>query len=157
MDARNDLLGLFRHPVRRRLTYDHKDQLDFYGNNEDSESFRKRYRFRKNTIENLSRYLEDDIGPKVPTNNAFTVSQRLCMALRFYATGTFQMELGDGEGASQSSMCRHISMVSKVLAQKSNHLIKFSTDPGIMKLVSTGFYAGAGSEYFYALLIKPCM
>ena len=36
------------------------------------------------------------------TNHAFTTEQRICIALKFYATGSFQHEIGDGEGASQS-------------------------------------------------------
>ena len=35
-----------------------------------------------------------------------STEQGLHVALRFYATGTFQAEIGDGEGVSQSSMHR---------------------------------------------------
>ena len=59
--------------------------------------------------------------------------QRLCCALRFFATGTYQAEVGDSEGVSQSTMHRIIARVFSVLSQKANDIITFSVDPSIMK------------------------
>ena len=76
-----------------KIKYVHKDQLDFYGatsQNESSEHFRLRYRFKEKTVKALAELLHDEIGPKSKTNNAFTAEQRLCMTLRFLATGSFQ-------------------------------------------------------------------
>ena len=42
------------------------------------------------------------------TNNAFTAEQRLCMTLRFLATGSFQKIIGDSEGGCQATMHNHI-------------------------------------------------
>ena len=90
--------------------------------------------------------LGEEFSPKSGTNHAFTTKQRLCIALRYYATGTFQREIGDAEGASQSSIHRIIKKVSKVLASHINDVVQFSTDPDVFRAVSEGFYAFKGSE-----------
>ena len=90
--------------------------------------------------------LGDEIEPLARTNNAFTAYQKMCIALRFYATGTHQIEVGDGEGASQSSVCRIVKQVSKALAGHANDLIAFSLDEDILETVSTGFYGFKASE-----------
>ena len=106
------VLGLFRDPQKRKGSYAHKDQLDFYsnldeGNDEgdaNSEHFRKRYMFRPKTVEALLLLLGKEIEPLARINNAFTAKQKLCIALRFYATGTHQLEVGDG-GRSFTGIC----------------------------------------------------
>ena len=58
----------------------------------------------------------------------------------------FQWNGGDGEGASQSSVCRIVKQVSKALASHANDLISFSLDDDILETVSTGFYGFKGSK-----------
>ena len=92
------VLGIFRDPKKRKGSYEHKDQLEFYSNLDEgrsndvgdanSEHFRKRYHFRPKTVEVLALLLGKEIEPVAYTNNAFTSKQKLCIALRFYATGT---------------------------------------------------------------------
>ena len=111
-----------------------------------SEHFRERYRFQPKTVEALCLLLGGRLKPLASTNNAFTPMQKLCIALRFYATGTHQIEVGDGEGASQALVSRIVNEVSEALAEQADQLIVFSLDPDIMKTVSTGFYGFSGSE-----------
>lgn len=80
------------------------------------------------------------------TNHAFTIEQRICIALKFYATGSFQHEIGDGEGASQSSLSRIVARVSRVLASHADDIIKFSVDQTILDRVASGFYGFSGSK-----------
>ena len=88
----------------------------------------------------------DEFAPKSKANNAFSVEQRLCIALCYYATGTFQRQIGDSEGASLASLHQIIKQVSKVLASHCKDIISFSTDPAVFKVVSDGFYGFKGSE-----------
>ena len=125
--ALDNLLGVYRRPIRKRLGFVHKNQLEFYGHEDPEQSceqFRKRYRFHEQSVKALSNMLADEIGPKSLANNAVTTEQRLCCALRFYAMGTYQEEVGDGEGVSQSTMHRIIASVSDVLAAKANDVIQ---------------------------------
>ena len=86
-----NVLGIEREPHRHLASYKHKDQMDFYGRRgEECSDYTKRYRFKKKTIETLALLLEDDIGPLGMQNNAFDAEQCLNIALRFYATGSFQ-------------------------------------------------------------------
>ena len=141
-----DLLGYERHPKRRKADYSHKKQLEFYGLGDSEEEFRIRYHFQKDTVRVLCELLGDEIGPKSGVNHAFTTEQRLCIALCYFATGTFQRQVGDAEGASQSSTQRIVRKVSKVLASHAPDVIQFSTDPEIFRSISEGFYAFRGSE-----------
>ena len=71
------------------------------------------------------------------------------LALSFYAVGSFQWSIGGGKGASQSTMCRVISRVSKILARHVDN-IRFCADDEILYQVSEGFFASAG-EYFFCM------
>ena len=166
-----DILPMFRHPKRRKGSYNHKDQVEFYSvdKNESessgesevemeddvdldlcgpSEHFRKRYRFQPKTVETLCLLLGGRLKPLASTNHAFTAMQKLCIALRFYATGTHQIGVGDGEGASQASVSRIVNQVSEALADQADQLIVFSLDPDVMKTVATGFYGFSGSKLY---------
>ena len=154
-------VGLYRNPKRRRGSYEHKNQIEFYKNrrtendylsddsdddDEGSAKFRKRYRFREKTVEALCLLLGKEIEPQTTTNNAFSAMQKLCIALRFYATGTHQMEVGDGEGASQSSVCRIVKQVTMALSSHASDLIAFHIDQDILNNIQKGFYGFSGSE-----------
>ena len=150
------VLGLFREPKKRKGTYDHKDQVEFYKNLVDSECeeeqdtgmsehFRKCYRFQPKTVEALCLLLGKELEPECTTNNAFTPMQKLCIALHFYATGTHQIEVGDGEGASQASVSRIVKEVTSVLSNHMNDLVEFTVDPDVLDTVSKGFYGFNGS------------
>ena len=69
-----------------------------------SEHFRKRYHFCEKTVKALCLLLGNEIKPLATTNHAFTEMQKLCIALGFYATGSHQIAVRDGEGASQASV-----------------------------------------------------
>ena len=148
------VLGLFRDPKKRKGSYAHKDQLDFYsnldeGNDEgdaNSEHFRKRYRFQPQTVKALCLLIGHRLEPKARTNNAFTPMQKLCITLQFLATGTHQMEVGDGEGASQSSVSRIVREVCGILAEQAEQLVLFSLDPDILQTIAKGFYGFSGSK-----------
>ena len=116
------VLSIFRESNSRKGSYEHKEQVGFYQNvnrDEDgskrpdigsqetdseevfgSEQFRERYRFCEKTVHALCLLLGNKIKPLATTNNAFSEMQKLCIALRFYATGSHQIAVGDGEGVS---------------------------------------------------------
>ena len=146
MNYYDDLLGLSRQPKRKKADYTHKKQLEFYGIDGSDDEFRIRYRFRKDTVRLLCELLGDEFAPKSNANHAFSTEQRLCIALRYYATGTFQRQVGDSEGVSQASLHQIVKNVSRVLASHCKDIISFSTDPAVFKVVSDGFYGFKGSE-----------
>ena len=101
------------------------------------------------TVEALCLLLGNRLEPKAYTNKAFTPMQKLCITLRFLATGTHQMEVGDGEGASQASVSRIVRQVCAALPDKADDLVVFSLDPDILATVAKGFYGFSGSKLCY--------
>lgn len=140
----NNVLG-FQIERNRRDEYKHKDQYEEYSNQD--EQFYRRYRFKKETVKLLAELLRPEIEPKSRTNNAFTTEQRVCLALRFYASGTFQQQVGDGEGASQSTMCRVVEKVSTALASHADTLINFPVDEEMFPEISQRFYGFKGRKF----------
>ena len=70
----------------------------------------------------------------------------MCIVLRYFASGTFQRQVGDNEGASQYSMHRIVPKVAEALANHADAVVQFCTDPEILKEISDGFYVFSGSE-----------
>ena len=127
----------------------HKDQLDFYGaasENESSDHFRLCYWFKEKTVKALAELLRDEIWPRSKTNNAFSAEQRLCMTLRFLATGSFQKIVGDSEGGCQATMHNHIIRVVKAMSRHADQFIRFSLDEEVLENTETGFYGFSGSK-----------
>ena len=144
------IVPIFRTVNKMKGGYEHRDQIEFYsykdGHAQASPQFRKHNRYTEKSVKALVALLGNELVPKAATNNAFTPTQRLCIALRFYATGTHQAEVGDGEGASQASVSRIVRHVTEVLSQHADDLIKFSLDQEILEDVSKGFYGFKASE-----------
>ena len=88
-------LDILEHPpILKRINHQHKKQLSYYGYedlDDSCEQFRSWYRFRENTVRWLTEKLDSYLGPISMCNDALKADQRICCALRFYATGGFQM------------------------------------------------------------------
>ena len=81
------IVPIFRQNKRRKGSYQHKNQLDFYsyedGEQEASPQFRKRYRYTEKSVRAIVALLGNELVPKATTNHAFTPTQRLCIPLDF--------------------------------------------------------------------------
>ncbi|XP_050517180.1 putative nuclease HARBI1 [Diabrotica virgifera virgifera] len=108
--------------VPRRYIRDMQNPLQFYSDNE----FRKRYRFRKQTvIEIMLPVIYDEMVKINRRGLPFPPILCLLVALRFYATGNFQIVTGDLRGFSQPTVSRCIFKISRLLAQLLPTYIKF--------------------------------
>jgi hypothetical protein len=92
------------------------------------DAFFKRFRFTRDGFQYLLDFLGDDL-PEADDNRGrpFTPSTQLLVALRYYATGSFQIVHGDLQGVSQPSACRIVRRISKVIARKRAEVIRFPT------------------------------
>ena len=127
-----------------KTTGSHKDQMNFYGRRDDECSdFAKQCRFKKKTVQTLAMLLEEEIGLIGLQNNTFDTEKHLNIALRFYASGSFEGALGDVEGASQPSCSCFLTLVSKALSDQCDVMVRFCIDKTIMQNVSQGFYVSA--------------
>lgn len=87
--------------------------------------FLKRYRFTKVATEELIRTLQHQLERATARSHAVPVHLQVTAALQFYATGTFQMTVGDTIHLSQPTMSRIIRNVSVAIAVHSRQYIKY--------------------------------
>ncbi len=73
-------------------------------------------------------------------NRAITPSQKLLVALRFYATGNFLITAGELIGVSEPSACRIIQEVSYAIAMLRPEFIQMPQTNEDRQLASQNFY-----------------
>lgn len=96
---------------RQRKRNQRKELEDF-----DDVDFQCRYRLTKNTVSELLPLIEHQIQPNSHLNQALSPLEQLLVALRFYATGTHQLVVGDLIKVSQPTVSRVLHKVSKAIA-----------------------------------------
>ena len=104
-----------------RICRDRTNPFEAFNN----EEFKQRFRFNKQTFQLLLQLLSSDLEHCSAKNNFIPPVLQLAVALRFYATGNFQMTDGDLIGLSQPSVCRIVARVSISIASKKQHFIQF--------------------------------
>ena len=111
----------------------------------DQEGVRRRYRLYPNVIAWLATILAFPTGTK---NGALTPTQRVLVALRFLATGTFYLSVGDCWPllVSPSTTCRVVWQFVDALwgAQQQYKFISFPKDLPSLQSIKQGFYDIAG-------------
>lgn len=112
-NAVNDFLQRKRkYTVRQRI-----DPFTYY----DEDEFKRRYRMSKHLVEMLYNLIDGPIilEPMLVREN-FTIPgiTKLLIALRYFATGSFNETIADLFGVSRSSACDIVSEVSYIIAMK---------------------------------------
>ena len=126
---------------RQRLFIDRMNPLEILRSEDD---VRARYRFYICTIYSILRLVFDDI--RRPTRRSMSLPPLLvlCTALRFYASGSLYLVLGDCLLISPASLCRCVNIVSKALVKRSAEFIKWPSVQGLEELKNR-FYDIAGT------------
>ncbi|GFQ89647.1 uncharacterized protein TNCT_508051 [Trichonephila clavata] len=83
----------------------------------DEDDFRRRYRFYKGTIETLVELLRTKLVSATGRNHALTAAEKVLAAVRFFAFGNRQINVGDLHSISQPSTSRAITDVARALAE----------------------------------------
>ncbi|GBN98130.1 Putative nuclease HARBI1, partial [Araneus ventricosus] len=118
----------------------------------DNVSFRSRYRLNKDTAESLIQMLDDTLSAPSEKNYALSSTEKVLIALRYYATGSFQLVLGDLAKVSQSSASRAINDVSKALASLRPNYIRLPQTGLELRQVSQEFYRNSGFPAVYGAI-----
>ena len=84
----------------------------------DDEDFRLRFRLTKDSVSDLVKVLDKDLQHQTRRGLPLTPMQQVLIALRFYATGTFQRVIGDLFGVSVIAACTIIHKVSRAFAKQ---------------------------------------
>lgn len=123
---------------RERTFRDRSDPLAF----NDSYLY-ERYRFSRDGIAYICRLLNPYIANNTRRNRALTVPQTVCIALRFFASGTFLYTVGDAENISKASVCRSVRTVYLSLKRLLNVFVTFPGHKAI-RTIKHAFYGIAG-------------
>lgn len=91
----------------------------------DDVDFKKRFRMNKNSFNVLLAMVKDDLTVSDKRNNPVSAKDQLLIALRFFATGSFQVVSGDLIGFSQPTISRIVIRVATLLAAKRPKFIAF--------------------------------
>ena len=87
--------------------------------------------------------IHEDLQPAMPGRlYDLTLTHKTLLALRFYATGSFQQVLADLHGMSIASACRVIHQVSRAIARRKGNFITFPTKENFAT-VKNAFYESA--------------
>lgn len=118
----------------------------------DDYEFVCRYRLQKDTVKKLVDKIGSKLSAPSSRNYAMTPLEQILIALRFYATGTFQIIVGDLTNLSQSSCCRAINRVSSCIAQLSSEFIKLPSTELERRKISCDFYHLSGFPCIYGAI-----
>ncbi|KAM6965924.1 putative nuclease HARBI1 [Tautogolabrus adspersus] len=103
----------------------------------------ERYRFSSEGMIYLCKLLEPYVASGTQRSRALTVPQTVCIALRFFASGSFMYAVGDAENMSKNTVCNAIHKVAGALTQLLDSFVVF---PGHLptQSIKEGFYEIAG-------------
>ncbi|GBP01898.1 Putative nuclease HARBI1 [Eumeta japonica] len=107
------------------------------------EEFQKRYRFDKNTVIFINEIISPDLAPVSNRKCTLSVLEQLFITLRFYATGTFQIVVGDDINVHKTTVSRVVFKVSKEIAKLARNYIAMPTSRELRE-VKAHFYSLAG-------------
>ena len=110
---------------RQRVLRDRLHPLDMY----DDFDLYSRFRFPRAEIETITDLLAADLQHDSDRNGALSPSLQVCLALRYFATGSFQNLVGDSIQVHKSTVCRAIRKVALSLCKRLNEYVKFPTQP----------------------------
>ena len=108
---------------RERVFRDRTHPLEEY----DDDLVYKKFRFHRQFIFELVEEVSQDIEFTLPRKESLTPVLQVCLALRFYATGSFQSVVGELIGVDQSTACRTITTVTHALMLRVRDWIKMPT------------------------------
>ncbi|KAL4702659.1 hypothetical protein ACJJTC_012288 [Scirpophaga incertulas] len=81
-----------------------------------SKDFHRRFRLMKESVQDLLSIIEDKIKHKTQRNQCISPMLQLLITLRFYATGSFYITVGDFGGIHSSTICCIIKKVTEAIA-----------------------------------------
>lgn len=87
--------------------------------------FLERYRLSKTVVVKVLEEIQHRLEYHTQRNSPVTPMEQLLLALRFYATGSFHLIVGDIVGISKATACRIVHKVSVAIAALRPHYIAF--------------------------------
>ncbi|XP_063404190.1 putative nuclease HARBI1 [Mytilus trossulus] len=123
---------------RERVFIDRTNPLDLY----DDLELVERFRFDRQTILQITDLLQEDLESSTLRNHAIPPVMKVFIALRFYASGSFQNIIADTFNIDQATVSRTIHSVSNALVRRAPKFIKFPSGQ-VIEENKVKFYAVA--------------
>nr|XP_026488745.1 putative nuclease HARBI1 [Vanessa tameamea] len=109
----------------------------------DDNQFLSRFRVSKDTVLYLESLFGKEIAPLTKRNRALQPRDQILIALRFYATGSYQKVIGDIFHVEQVTVHRVVHKVTAAIAKLSCNFIKMPDSQERIE-VANDFYSIAG-------------
>ncbi|CAI6357630.1 unnamed protein product [Macrosiphum euphorbiae] len=106
----------------------------------DDFDFKIRFRLSKETFMILLHMIGENIEHKTLRNFSLSAEVQILIALRYYATGTFQAVLGDHIHVHKATVCRIVKRVSLQIAQLRPQYIQFPNNTVQLQQIQARFY-----------------
>ena len=124
---------------RNRLLRDYDNPLDYL---DDFDIVRK-YRLSRPMILNLCNMFQNDLQRPTMRSRSFSVSLQIMVALRFYATGSFQLVNADIHNISRTSVANIIRDVTRCLVRVCRQCVIMPTDQNALQEIMQNFHTYA--------------
>lgn len=134
------LEDIFNGQIRRERVF--RDHNDFLAHDDDW--LISRFRFPRATLLELCAELGPNLERETARSHALPVPLQVLTTLGFLATGSFQRELADRSGISQSCLSRAMPAVWDGIIRLSTRYITFPYDAGDQPNIKAQFAAIAG-------------
>ena len=108
--------------------------------NMSDESFQYRYRITKEVAHDLCAVLNDDLNRATRRSQSLPPSLQILIAIRYFATGSFQRGNADIHGVHRTTVCKVIHKAAEAICGKANLFIKFPREQREMQTVKEQFY-----------------
>ena len=87
--------------------------------------------------------IKDQLQHDSNRNHCVTEMNQLLIALRFYATGTFQLVVGDLFGVDRSTVCRILHRVTHAIASLRSKYVKWPTAADELRDIMNSFFTAS--------------
>ncbi|XP_051175595.1 putative nuclease HARBI1 [Leptopilina boulardi] len=104
-------------------------------------NFVVRFRITKVSVQNILQEIRHELEHATTRNHAISPMIQLLLSLRYYATGSFLMTVGDFSGVSKTSAFRIIHRVSAAIARLSRNIIKMPSTQQEITSAQIDFYS----------------
>lgn len=122
---------------RERQLRDRLNPLEHYNEQE----VKKLFRFEPINILEITNRLEHRLHRPTERNKSLQPLQQVCLALRFYASGSMQLSLGAWTNIDQSTVSRVVWDVTSAICDSMKEEIRFPND---LVLLKQSFYERSG-------------
>ncbi|KAK4871968.1 hypothetical protein RN001_016092 [Aquatica leii] len=108
----------------------------------DDVDFKARFRFSKETVLHLMETfnLDDILSYGTNRNHPVSPINQFLLALRFFATGSYQLTLGDHLNLHKSTVSRTVSRVTTILASRAAEFIQLPRTEEEIRITNASFY-----------------